>query len=67
MANKRYVWTRTDMKAWLAQAWKVLIPYLIVIIPVLIGQIPKDWAYATAAVYLLNRVWDALRRWYSEV
>lgn len=63
--SKRWQWNRADTIAWANQAIRVLAPYLIVIIPVLIDQLPKDWAYATVTIYILNRIWDALRRWYS--
>jgi hypothetical protein len=63
--SARWHWNKADTLAWLNQAWKVLIPYLVVIIPVLIGQIPKEWGYAGITIYILNRIWDAARRWYQ--
>ena len=65
--STRWTWTKADTHAWFSQAWKVLIPYILVIIPAIIGQLPKDWAYTAVVVYILNRVWDAVRRYYSQV
>ena len=62
---KRFTWSKKDTIAWCQQAIKVLAPYLIVIIPVVVAQLPRDWAYATIVIYILNRIWDALRRWYG--
>ena len=61
----RFSWNSADTRAWLDKAIKVLVPYLVVIIPVLISQLPKDWAYSAIVVYVLQRVWDALRRFYD--
>lgn len=56
----RFHWNIQDTKAFLWQAVKVLAPYLIVILPVLIGQIPKDWAWAAVTLYVLQRIQSAL-------
>lgn|GEM_PF-5124430 len=60
--SARWQWNKADTIAWCNQAVKVLAPYLVVIIPVLIGNIDKDWAYSAVIVYILNRIWDALKR-----
>lgn len=61
--SAKFSWNEADTKAFLHQAVRVLIPYAIVIIPVLIQQLPTDWAYSAIAIYILNRVYDALRRY----
>lgn len=59
----RFHWNAADTLAFFqqAKAWNVLIPYIIVIIPVLIDQIPKDWAYAAIVIYALQRALLALK------
>lgn len=56
----RFHWNKSDTQAFVGQAVKVLAPYLIVILPVLIGQIPKDWAWAAVTLYVLQRIQSAL-------
>lgn len=56
----RFHWNRADTQAFLGQAVKVLAPYMVVIIPVLIDQLPKEWALAAVTIYLLQRVQSAL-------
>ena len=56
----RFHWNKSDTQAFVGQAVKVLAPYLIVILPVLIGQIPKDWAWAAITLYVLQRIQSAL-------
>lgn len=65
MASKRFQFNEADAKAWATQALKFLAPYLIALIPVIIKQVPQDWAYAVAVVWVLNRLWSALTLWYS--
>jgi len=61
----RFHWNRADTQVFVQQAVRVLAPYIVVIIPVLVGQIPKDWAYATVTVYVLNRIWSAVQLFIS--
>ena len=56
----RFHWNKADTTVFLQQAVRVLAPYLIVILPVLIGQIPKDWALAAVTLYVLQRIQSAL-------
>ena len=61
--SKRFTFNKADWVVWSHQAITVLAPYLVVIIPVLISQIDKDWAYSAILVYLLQRVWSFLKLW----
>jgi hypothetical protein len=61
----RWQWNKADTIAFLKEALKYAAPYLIVIIPVLIGQIPKDYAYASAIIWVLSRIVSALTLWYQ--
>ena len=65
MESKRFTLNRADWLAFLQRTLQTLTPYLVALIPVLISQIPKDWPYAVITVWLLNRVWDLLRRYIS--
>jgi hypothetical protein len=55
MKSKKFDWNSADTKAFLREALKVSAPYLIVIIPVLIDQLPKEVAWASIAIFLLQR------------
>ena len=63
--SAKFSWNKADTIKFFKEALTVLAPYLLVIIPVLIGQIPQDWAYAAVAIYVLNRIRSALVLWYS--
>ncbi len=56
----RFHWNKDDTQVFLGQAVKVLAPYLVVIIPVLIGQVPKEWGFAAVTIYILQRIQSAL-------
>lgn len=60
-------WTlnEADYIAWGNRTLQTLAPYLIALIPVVISQVPADWQYAVLTVWILNRVWDLLRRFYA--
>lgn len=53
--SKRFDWNSADTKKFLQDTLKVLAPYLLVIIPVLIGQLPQDAGYTAIAIFLLQR------------
>jgi hypothetical protein len=53
--SEKYSWNDLDTKKFFADALKVLAPYLIVVIPVLISQIPDDWAWSAIVLFLLQR------------
>lgn len=58
--SAQFSWNKADTIKFAQEAVKVLAPYLIVIIPVLIGQVPQDWAYAAVTIYILNRIRSAV-------
>lgn len=60
MQSKKFTWNSEDTKAFLKESLKVLAPYILVILPVLIGQIPADWAYASVVIFLLQRLRSAI-------
>lgn len=59
-ASKRFQWNKADTVKFLKDSLKVLAPYLLVIIPVLIGQLPKDAGYTAIVIFLLQRVRAAI-------
>lgn len=58
--SKSFSWNKADTVKFLQDSLRVLGPYLIVIIPVLIGQVPKDVAWSAVAIYLLQRARSAI-------
>jgi len=62
--SKKWTLSKQDWTAWGNRTLQNLAPYLVALIPVFIEQIPKDWEYTVIAVWLLNRIWDLLRRLY---
>lgn len=58
--SKQWQWNKADTLKFLKEALRVLAPYLVVIIPVLIEQLPKEWAYSAAVIYVLQRVRSAI-------
>lgn len=61
--SARFSWNKADTIKFFKEALTVLAPYLLVIIPVLIGQIPQDWAYAAVTIYVLNRIRSVITLW----
>ena len=58
-SSKAWTWNKADTKAWVLQTLKSLAPYVIVLIPVIIGEIPKDYAYSAIIIWILNRALSA--------
>lgn len=58
--SRKWQWNSADTQKFLKETLKVLAPYLIVIIPVVIDQLPKDWAYAATVIFLLQRARSVL-------
>lgn len=58
--SKRFQWNKEDTKKFIDDLLKVSYPYLVVIIPVLISQIPDEVAWGATAVWLLQRARVAL-------
>jgi hypothetical protein len=56
MVSKRFKWNKEDTIKFAKDTFKVLAPYILVIIPVLIGEIPSDWAYASISLFILHRI-----------
>ena len=61
--SKAFTMTAEDRKAFMDQTLKSLAPYLVVIIPVMIEQLPKDWAYAAIVIWGLQRLLSYLLLW----
>lgn len=55
MQSKSLRWNSQDTIKFGQDALKVLAPYLIVIIPVLISQIPDEVAWGGMAIFVLQR------------
>ena len=53
--SKRFSYNKADLIAFGKDALKVLAPYLLVIIPVLVSQIPDDYAYSAILLFILQR------------
>ena len=60
MTSKRFQLNKADAVKFGKDALKVLAPYLIVIIPVLISNIDNNWAYSAILLYVLQRIRVAL-------
>lgn len=58
--SKKMSWNKADTVKFLQDALRVSAPYLIVIIPVLIDQLPKDVAWTAIAIFLLQRARAAI-------
>lgn len=54
--SKSGKWNSADTKAWVMQTLKTLAPYLVALIPVIIGELPKEATYTVAIAWVLNRV-----------
>ena len=63
MPSKRFQLNKADMLAWGHRTLQTLAPYLIALIPVVIAHIPSTWEYGIITVWILNRIWDLLRRY----
>ena len=60
MKSKRFTWNKADTVKFLKDTLRVLAPYLIVIIPVILSQIPDDWAWSAIVIFLLQRARSAI-------
>ena len=52
---------------WIAASKRAMIflaPFILAIIPVVIGKLPPDWAYSAVVLFLLNRLTDIIRRYF---
>lgn len=58
--SKSFSWNSADTQKFLKESLRVLAPYLIVVIPVLIQQLPKDYAYSAVVLFVLQRVRSAV-------
>jgi len=65
MKSKKWTLNRQDITAWGKRTLQTLAPYLIALLPVVIEKVPADWKYSVLTVWVLNRIWDLLRRYYS--
>ena len=63
--SPRFTWNYTDTYNWCIQTLIFLAPFILALIPVVIEKLPKEMAYGTVLLFVLNRITDALRRWYA--
>lgn len=63
--SKRFQFNKTDAIAWGKQTLWFLAPFILALMPVLISKVPSDWEYGVITLWVLNRVWDFFRRWYT--
>lgn len=61
----RFSLNKSDLMAWGERTLQTLAPYLIALLPVVIGQVDPQWKYAVVTVWLLQRIYDLMRRWYQ--
>ena len=61
MISKPFQMTSADWTIFADTTLVNLAPYLVALIPVMIERVPADWAYATIAVFLLQRIWSFLK------
>lgn len=67
IVSKAFSWTPAQRKEFFETSVKNLAPYIVVLIPVIIDQLPVDWAYATITVFLLQRALSFFRLYVVEV
>jgi hypothetical protein len=60
MQSKKWDWNSADTKKFFEDLLRVSAPYLVVIIPVVISQIPDEVAWGVTVVWLLQRARVAL-------
>ena len=65
MESKRFTLNKADWVGFGKRTLQTLAPYLVALIPVLISKVPASWEYAVLTVWVLNRVYDLLRRFIS--
>lgn len=65
--SKSFSWTSAQRKEFFDLTVKNLSPYLIVLIPVIIDQLPKEAGWAVIAVFLLQRALSFFRLYVVEV
>lgn len=51
-----------DINNWKENALKFLVPFLLVFIPAVIQVIPTEWKYGALVLYVLNVLYDLLRK-----
>jgi len=56
MKSKKFQWNKADTAKFLQDTLRVLAPYFVVILPVVLQQIPKDWAYSAILIFVLQRI-----------
>lgn len=59
----RFSLNKSDLMAWGERTLQTLAPYLVALIPVVIDQVPKGYEHAVLVVWILNRIYDLLRRY----
>ena len=65
MQSSRFSLNKSDLIGFGKRTLQTLAPYLIALIPVVIAHVPPDYKYAVIIVWVLNRVYDLLRRYVS--
>ena len=63
--SKRWQWNRADTTAWVKQTAWFLAPFILALMPAIIEKVPTDWEYGVITLWVLNRIWDFFRRWYT--
>jgi hypothetical protein len=63
--SPRWSWNYTDTYNWCMQTIIFLTPFILALMPVIIEKVPREWAYGTVTLFILNRFTDFLRRWYA--
>lgn len=63
--SKAWEWNKADTKKFLLDTLRVLGPYILVIIPVVLQQIPSDYAYASIIIFILQRIRSAVELYLS--
>ena len=54
-----------DLVAWGNNALWFFAPTLVILLPSIVGVIPVDWKYAAITMYILNRLTDLIKRFYT--
>jgi hypothetical protein len=63
--SKQFEWNRADTIAWAKNALWFLAPTLLVLLASITEALPPSWKYTAIVIYILNRLTDAIRRYYA--
>lgn len=66
MVSKRFQFKNEDLKKVLHNASVFMVPVALVFLAELVKAVPDNWQYGALALYVLNILTDAVRKWASK-